>query len=275
VHVRELSSDLDFGEIRAKVVAQDRIDVTARGVSCFALDRDPELVRTSAAVDVSVNGQKITVPPDVPIALCKDDGSFAIREKTTPPGHKRPKLSGPIRDIYFDPLVFVYGTLDPSRVRSGEEVARAWARLRAGVDVHYPVIPDVELGEDAFSSHSLVLVGSSQENRIVRDLEPGLPFKIVGDAVVATGAPEPRQWRGQDVGVVFIYPNPKNPDRYVLVIEAPSPLGTYRSLSVPELLGDFLVFDRQLAPARGQVLLGYAKALAAGLFRRDWSLPDL
>jgi hypothetical protein len=35
-----------------------------------------------------------------------------------------------------------------------------------------------------------------------------------------------------------------------------------------------LVYDHSLASARGQVLLGGAKALFAGLFRRDWSLPD-
>jgi hypothetical protein len=278
VHVRELASDLEFGEVRAKVVAKNRIDVTARAVAALALDRDPELVTTSDPIDLHVNGQTITVPPDVPLSLFAADGGFVVGERAAAPGHKRPRLGGPIRDIYFDPLIFVYGTLDPSHVRANEEVARAWARVRAGVDIHYKVMPDVELDEQSSASHSLVLVGNAMENRIVREIEEGLPFKIVGDAVVASGsqaAGSPKQWRGEEAGVMFIYPNPRHPDRYVLVIEAPSPLGTYRSISAPELLGDFVVYDRSLAGARGQVLLGRAKALAAGLFNRDWSLPDL
>jgi len=33
------------------------------------------------------------------------------------------------------------------------------------------------------------------------------------------------------------------------------------------------VYDREVAPSRGQMLLGAGLARAAGLFQNDWSLP--
>ena len=56
-------------------------------------------------------------------------------------GTKRAGLSGPMRDAFFEPLVFVYGTQDPEQTRANRETARAWARIRGGVEARYPSSP--------------------------------------------------------------------------------------------------------------------------------------
>jgi hypothetical protein len=80
-----------------------------------------------------------------------------------------------------------------------------------------------------------------------------------------------KEWRGKDLGVAFVHPNPKHPSRYVVVLEGTSALGTFRAIALPELLPDFIVYDDRIALARGQIVLGTATPLAAGLFRSDWS----
>jgi len=75
------------------------------------------------------------------------------------------------------------------------------------------------------------------------------------------------------LGVAFIRPNPRRPDRYVLVVEGTGPLGTWRSLSLPDMLPDFVVFDEDVTPSRGGLLLGGGEVRAGGFFRNDWSLP--
>src|SRR5439155_6184974 len=126
--------------------------------------------------------------------------------------------------------------------------------------------------ESTAETHSLVLVGNAESNRVVRDLEPQLPFKVAGNAIVAATDGATKEWKGKDLGVAFIYPNPKHPSRYVLVLEGTSALGTFRSVSLPELLPDFMVFDDRVALSRGQIVLANGTPLAAGLFRSDWSL---
>ena len=59
----------------------------------------------------------------------------------------------------------------------------------------------------------------------------------------------------------------------MVVVEGVGPLGTWRSLSLPEMLLDYVVFDRGVAPARGMLLLGSASVRAAGHFSSDWQLP--
>jgi hypothetical protein len=58
------------------------------------------------------------------------------------------------------------------------------------------------------------------------------------------------------------------------VITATQVGGILRALSLPQLLPDFVVFDKQLRPAATEQVLGNASVRAAGYFTRHWRLPD-
>ncbi len=282
VHVRALAQHLEFGQVDATVRDAGAIDVTTSGVTAFALDRDAELVSTTGPVRVRVDGAELVFDASTPLELVRKTSGWAKGAPQISSTEKRAGVSGPIRDIFYEPLVFVYGTQDPQQVRANAEVARAWAHIRWGVDAKYPVLADTELDDTTSASHSLVLVGNAASNRAVRELETSLPFRVVGDKVLAyprTSAKAgekaaPIAWRGTHLGVAFIYPNPKHPNRYVLLIEGTSSFGTLRSLALPDLLPDYIVYDERIASARGQILLGNTRPVAAGLFERDWSLKS-
>jgi hypothetical protein len=174
--------------------------------------------------------------------------------------------------VFFEPLIFAYGTLDPAQTRANRETARAWARIRFGVEARYPIVPDSDVTDELAETHSLVLVGNASSNRVVREIEPGLPFRATSRTISAVvNGSRRRAWSGADLGVAFVYPNPRHPSRYVLVLEGTSALGTFRSIALPDLMPDFMVFDDRIAPARGQPSLGDATPLWAGIFRKDWS----
>ncbi|HKQ69551.1 MAG TPA: hypothetical protein VJT73_09435, partial [Polyangiaceae bacterium] len=276
VHLREIASDLAFASIDANVTSPTEIDVKTERVIAFGLDRDPELLASKVAVRLKVDGTTLTFGLDAPIEAHRKGDAWAAGPKGELDGHKRRGLSGPIRDAFFEPLVFVYGTGDPKATQANREVAHAWARIRWGVDARFPIIADAEFDDALAETHSLVLVGNAEQNRVVRALEPHLPFRATQSAIVATNDQGPvHEWKGADLGVAFIYPNPEHASRYVLVIEGTSPLGTFRAIALPELLPDFMVYGDKIAAARGQILLGNATPLAAGLFNTDWSLGRL
>jgi hypothetical protein len=273
VHLREIATDLEFATVDASVVDKTEIEVQTHGVEALALDRDPELVSSTDPTRVKIDGAALVFAPEVPIAAYRTEtGAWKPGLKAPAPGRKRAGVSGPIRDAFFEPLVFVYGTSDPVQTRANRETARAWARIKWGVDIRYPLIADTELDEPTAETHSLVLVGNAESNRVVKELEPDLPFKVSGNSISATVDGSTKEWKGRDLGVAFIYPNPKHPSRYVVVLEGTSALGTFRAVSLPEILPDFLVYDDRIAFARGQIVLGTGTPLAAGLFRSDWSL---
>ena len=272
VHLDEIAVDLDFATVEAQVVEPTLIDVTTRRIEALSLDRDPAIVSPSEPTRVRLDGTTLVFSPGQPIRAFRDDNRWKPGKREAAGMFKRAGLSGPVRDVFFEPLIFVCGTQDPAQTRANRETARAWERVRYGVDTRYPIIADTDLTDALAEAHSLVLVGNASSNKVVRALDAKLPFRVNGRSVSAyVNGQRKRTWTGVDAGVAFVYPNPDHPARYVLVLEGTSALGTFRSIALPDLLPDFAVYDEHVAPARGQLSLGDASLLGAGVFRRDWS----
>lgn len=262
-----------WSEIDARITAKKTIEASTKNVAEVAFDRDPKLVDAAAATTITIDGQSLVAPDNQPIALHREDGKWVLGAASHPGPYKRRGTTGPLRDVFHEPILFVYGADDPEQTRANEEVARAWAAVRPGVLVKYPVVSDADFlakGEQLANDRALFLVGNAKSNRVVRALEPELPIKVDGDAIVMNGT----RFAGSQIGAAFIRPNPKRPDRYLVVIEGADALGTWRSLSLPDLLPDFVVYDADVAPARGQMLLSAGRVRAGGFFENDWSLPQ-
>jgi len=279
VHVRELSSSLSWGEVTARIDRDNAVHLTTHGIAALALDRDQALIDDGAPVVVGVDTNRIVFQAGEPIELHKDRTTWRAGPARHDGLYKHGSTTGPIPDVFHDPLLFVWGASDPTQARANEEVARAWAHGRGGARVDYPLLSDAEFysrGEPLENDRALFLVGNAQSNRVVRELEESFPIRIDGNRVLLgtkrieadDGPAEVSQ-----LGVAFIRPNPRRADRYVVVVEGVGPLGTWRALSLPEMLPDFVVYDRGLTPARGMLLLGAGSFRAAGFFGNDWSLP--
>jgi hypothetical protein len=253
--------------------------VATKGVAALALDRDVERVDDAAPVTVGIDGRKLAFQAGEPIELHKEGADWRPGPAVHDGLFKQGRVTGPIHDVFHEPVLFVYGAADPAQARANEEVARVWARGRWGVKVDYPVMSDTEFlarGEPLANDRALFLVGGAQSNRLVRELEPSFPIRVEGNEIVVgdrrVSARDGAADRSQ-LGAMFIRPNPRRADRYVVVVEGIGPLGTWRSLSLPDLLPDFVVFDQDVAPASGQLLLAGGRLRAGGNFGMDWSTP--
>ena len=151
------------------------------------------------------------------------------------------------------------------------EVARAFATIRWGVDVAYPIVRDVDVDPDAVPTKATIVIGNARGNKLLRALEPSLPIKVDGSNGSITFAG--KTFTGNQLGAAFVVPHPKANDQYLLVIEGADALGTFRALSLPELLPDFIIWDEHIGPARGQSLLAFGAVLAAGFFDVGWQPP--
>ncbi|MGA3122521.1 MAG: alpha/beta hydrolase-fold protein [Polyangiaceae bacterium] len=285
VHVRELTSSDAWGEIVAHIDEHNGVSVATHGLSAVGFDRDPVRIDDAAPVTLNIDGDRLTFQAGEPLELFREPEGEASRavwkvgEATHVGPYKHGRVTGPIHDVFHEPILFVWGASDPEQARANEEVARAWAKVRWGVRVDYPVVSDVEFlarGESIANERALFLVGNAKSNAIVQELEPSLPIRIESDEIVIgstrvaarDGTPDRSQ-----MGATFIWPNPRRADRYVVVVEGLGPLGTWRSLSLPEMLPDFVVYDGGVTPARGSTVLGAGTLRAGGFFGHDWSSP--
>jgi predicted esterase len=289
LHVRELAASDGWGEVQARLDKDNHIHASTTGIAAITFDRDAERIDDGAPVTVSIDQSKLVFQAGEPIELHREaHGVWRPGESPHAVPYKHGTVTGPIRDAFHEPLLFVWGASDPAQSRANEDAARAWAKVRWGVEVDYPVMSDEEFfarGEKVDNDRALFLVGNAGSNRVLRELEPKMPIHIEGtDVVVGGKRVSPRKdesrWcvaeacRGpSQLGVAFVYPNPQRPDRYVVVVEGVGPLGTWRSTSLPDILPDYVVFDEGVAQARGQLVLGAGRVRMAGFFGKEWDLP--
>lgn len=288
VHVREMESPEKWGEVIARIDKGNTIFASTHGLDDVLLDRDPERIDDGAPVTVHVDGVNLTFQAGEPVEMHKDGGTWHAGAAVHTGPYKHGEVAGPMRDVFHEPILFVWGASDPAQARANEETARGWAHVRWGVHVDYPIMSDTEFlarGEPIANDRALFLVGNAKSNRLVRELEPSFPIRIEGDDVVVgdrhfapkDGAASPAgdlaSGDASQLGVAFIRPNPRRPDRYVVVVEGVGPLGTWRSLSLPDMLPDWIVYDEDVASARGMLLLGTGTPRAGGMFTNDWALP--
>ncbi|MDB5219379.1 MAG: hypothetical protein JWO86_7306 [Myxococcaceae bacterium] len=278
VTVDELAGETAWGDIDARVHAKTKsITATTSGIAQVTFARDPQLLGT-AAVTVTVDGQRIAFDESEPLVVGREPPVNAAHAATWHKGarshaglFKHGSVTGPIRDVFAEPILFVYGAGDGD-ARANEQVARSFAKIRPGVQVAYPVLSDVEFlakNEPLANDRALFLVG--RDNRVLAALERASAFPIHVEAGAVTVGQQ--RFTGKELGAAFVRPNPLRPDRYVVVMAGADVPGTLRAMSLPDLLPDFAVWDEGLAPSRGQVLLGAGALRAGGTFTKEWALP--
>ncbi|MBX3251869.1 MAG: prolyl oligopeptidase family serine peptidase, partial [Myxococcales bacterium] len=247
-----------FADVDARVV-DGEVHVRTRDVASLALTPAPPLV-APGPLTVHVDGQTIvaaaTPTADGPRLDLRREGDTWVVGARSLEGRKRPGVSGPIRDVYHEPLVFVVGTRDPDHTWINRRVAEHWASPR-GWDVAYPIVDDVDVTPAMIEGSTLVLVGPPRSNALharwrhqlpIRFVEAPLPDgRLVMDGAIAVGR---ARHAGAQVGAAFVAPNPDVSSRSVLVLAGTTPLGTWRARFLPDILPDYVVFDGGVENAR-------------------------
>ena len=264
--VTELTAPGQPAVVEAERLGPGALRLSASGAAAIRIDRSPGL--GDGAVRLDLDGAALGFAPGEPIAVVRSGGTW--RKGQRPPRGKRPGLEGPIRDVFLEPLVITWGSGDAATARANREVAEAFADRGAGVDVRYRVLPDTALTPALERAYAVVAVGTPRDHRLLQAVEDALPIGIEG-AKLRVGA---RRLGGPASGATFILPNPRQPDRYLVVITGTDAAGIWRALSLPKLLPDFIAYDARLGPAASEQVLGDAEVLAAGFFDAAWQLPS-
>jgi poly(3-hydroxybutyrate) depolymerase len=275
VTIDELAREGAWADIDARVKNRKAIVAKTSGVAAMSFARDDRLVDPSAAITVTVDGVALEFGEGEALAMHKTSSGWEKGPATHDKPMKRGHLTGPIRDVFHEPILFVHAHDDEAR--ANERIARHFAN-RPGVTTSYPMMTDDEFfarKEPLANDRALFLVGRS--NKVLAALESAAanmrtPLPIHVEAGAVTVGKE--RFTGNELGAAYIHPNPLRPDRYIVVVAGADIAGTLRALSLPDILPDFVVWDARLAPARGQLLLGDASLLAGGIFEQDWSLPS-
>jgi hypothetical protein len=185
-----------------------------------------------------------TTLPDV-VHVSKQSGQWRLGEWKPGPLTKHHGVQGPIGDAFNSRFLAVYGDGDRELAIAELDAIR---NPPGPLDIHgdFPMKPASKVTREDIESSNLILFGTAKSNSVLKRIAASLPSGLM------------------DGNSIFVYPNPENASRYVVVwsaklLSAPDP-GIHSGWIMPlNLLPDYLVVKD------GRVASG-------GHFDNDWKL---
>jgi dienelactone hydrolase len=179
-------------------------------------------------------------------------------------------LQGPIDDAFVDSFLFVKPTAPAINPRAGawamDEFNYAIAQWRRQHRGEPRVKTDSTVTDADIAEHNLILFGDPQSNKLLARLADRLPIKWTQANIVVGG----KNWSTDKYAPAFIFPNPLNPKRYVVVNSGFTFAligGASNSQQTPKL-PDWAVLDMSV-PRAERIAKGVADA---NFFNERWEL---
>ncbi len=279
VTIDAMEKQWEPARVEAELTAEG-ISLKVSNVAGITLAPGPDGFRNSRP-RISIDNQKVDGPAVVPSAkwsarLVTANGQWALAAASEIGNRKseiakRHNLQGPIDDAFTDSFVMVRPTGQPLNAAVGQwaktglaEAVFHWRRFFRGEP---RVKDDSAIMDDDIKNRNLILWGDPSSNRLLARIADRLPVKWsaqeikVGDQIYDATKNVP----------AFIYPNPLNPSRYV-VINSGFTFPQYASLSNAQQtpkLPDWAILD--LSVPLGE-RVGGKGVVAADFFGEQWEI---
>ena len=220
VTVDAMAEEWQRARVNAKIDGT-AITATTMNVTALTLDFQPGLAPFQAGTKptVKLDADTIQLPPvrtdrSLTVGFVRNGQSWKVG--TLSGLRKMHGLQGPIDDAFMEAFVFVTPTGRPL-----SEAAGKWARAQADYAisewVHFfrgeaRVKNDTDISNDDIATHNLALFGDPSSNSVYRRIADRLPIRWTASGVtVGTEKFDPNH------APVFIFPNPLNPRKYVVI----------------------------------------------------------
>lgn len=184
---------------------------------------------------------------------------------------KSPAFFGPIKKAYFSPFILIYGTQgdsDSAEINlhhARVEAQNWWLRGNGYVEI----IPDIEVNSETIHRYNLILFGGPETNAVTAKIMKDLPVSIKNNRLII----DRQEIEKDDVAFQMVYPNPLNPEKYVVIKGGTSPkgeelAGLFNVIYSGSGLPDFIVYDETVKEK------GWAAIIAAGFFDLNWKFDN-
>lgn len=263
--------------VQASVAGEHSLRLETANVSALTVNPLPVNANSDGKLTVEVDGQALTVAKQEfdradgndSLRLVKRDGRWRAESLERPgPIRKRPGLQGPIDDAFLDRFIMVRPTATPLHERTGDWVqarlADALVQWRAKFRGDAIVKDDVDVTAEEMATSHLILWGDPQSNRLIGRILSDLPLEWDAEAL-RLGTHEAAT---ADHVPILIYPNPLQPDRYVVLNSGFtfSEAGRQSNALQTPKLPDWAI----LAANEGKANSDVGQVMAAGFFDENW-----
>ncbi len=242
IHVDRMKEHWTPARIEVEIISDHEIRVKTQGVEAFSIQMLPGTCPLTGTPTVIIDDDPVAaglLPSDRSweVSFVKEKQGWAVgtpdeRERRTVPDAKapggkrmekglakRPLLQGPIDDAFMDRFVMVRPTGTPLNEKVGKwtsaEMAHAVDHWRMQFRGDAPVIDDTAVTDADIAASNLVLWGDPSSNAVLKKIADKLPIAWSADGVRL--GKDGKQFSANSHVVAMIYPNPLNPEKYVVL----------------------------------------------------------
>ena len=288
--IDRLSQHLEWAQIETSMDGvANRIDVSVANITQYTLKLSSDLLQANGLdaaqpVNVYTNGVLSYSGPAEQVTLYaslgQDNSIGGWSTTNTLPGGlvKTHDIEGPIGHAFESRFQLLYGN---GYQHEADVFVRDWNNPM-GMGGNISALPMSSISQSMIDNNNLILFGTTDSNSILSQLtyDESLPFNIpieVTDEFINIGG---KIYSTEEYGIFMIYPNPLNPEKYVVVSEGTmfdSNLG-WDLETLPWAWPDYVVFDKSFIydPATMSDVQGlpYLESLfaEAGYFDNNWNL---
>ena len=223
---------------------ESRVSVTTNNIDAFTLRLDEAPTPKGSSAKLLIDGRELLSGPLPAIVhLHRTSGDWQVGEVPATGLAKRHGLQGPIGDAFNSRFLAVYGKDDRDLAISELDAIR---NPPGPFDIHgdFPMKVAEKVTSQDIQTSNLILFGTPESNVVLKRIASSLPSESLNQSGV------------------FIYPNPENPNRYVVVWNT-------RVLSLPKHgLSAGWIMPLNLLPDYVQVNDG--KIVSGGFFSNEW-----
>ena len=282
-------------------ITDNTISVTASNVLAYTLTLDAHLVNSTQPIAILTNGflsyqgtaGVITLYAQLNAGVITGWSTSALKSTSL---WKKAGLEGPIGDAYTSRFVVFYGASGSTddienNLAEAQDFCYKWQLwMNATITPH----PDTELRNllaqnwtnTIYGDCNIILFGAIDSSTVLQSMQQQLPISVYNNGVIIGT----QQFFGNQYGAYFVYPNPRNPQKYLVVnhgsIRVPAltqqtwisdPSAYAKDLeALPWYWPDYVIFNTQVTPrVTAQVKLAYLPDafVKAGYFDANWQLP--
>jgi hypothetical protein len=207
-------------------VSRDTVAIATRNVTALSLNFGPgecplPLKRPGSFIVIDgtrLQGPQLQSDRSWNVRLRREGDAWKIATDEAETGlRKRPGLQGPIDDALMDSFIFVRPTGKSAHESIDKwvhaELDRAIEHWRRHFRGEARVKDDKDITEEDIKSANLILWGDASSNKLIGEIQSQLPIKWEKEKI-AVGE---QSYPSEHHALIAIYPNPKNPSRYVVL----------------------------------------------------------
>jgi len=259
----------------------DRLMVRTENVSALLLL--PEQAPLTGAVrEIAIDGATATFDPRQPLAFQRAADGTWTQSGSEPqpqpfPPSKTPAIEGPLEHAFTSRFLLVRPTAPSATAEAARQACDSFAALWTQ---RFAAPPrgrdDRSVTAEDLADSNLILFGGPGDNTWTARVLPRLPVALDPDGTIRLGE---NAYRGPHAGIKLCYPNPENPQRYV-VLMAGTTAESYRDIHarfgnwfdwIPYDARnhfDYALFDDQTVGRAPETFLTW------GFFGESWEIRD-